>query len=265
MTSPSLEEAKRGYLSAMWEQVPQLNNVDWRRAASCWRLASAYAIKSYMSTFNVCMWKYVYHKDKCVPLLLWKWGCRMTCSFCPVVFSWSKSCLVGEVCCWVSALLRWPTFLCSGGPSRQHLNSRATQRVSLLLQEVWKIHMRPVSLLLKSPLVVQKGGAKVPPLMLSHPQGTQTCPRRFHRQLFWVPTLSMCVLISAWSLMVTRHLWVFLVMTLYMSQIQGTMENTNGAAPWWTRAQPSICRQDPCPTTTGMSVRLWRDFALLLF
>lgn len=138
MTSPSLEEAKRGYLSAMWEQVPQLNNVDWRRAASCWRLASAYAIKSYMSTFNVCMWKYVYHKDKCVPLLLWKWGCRMTCSFCPVVFSWSKSCLVGEVCCWVSALLRWPTFLCSGGPSRQHLNSRATQRVSLLLQRFEK-------------------------------------------------------------------------------------------------------------------------------
>lgn len=138
MTSPSLEEAKRGYLSAMWEQVPQLNNVDWRRAASCWRLASAYAIKSYMSTFNVCMWKYVYHKDKCVPLLLWKWGCRMTCSFCPVVFSWSKSCLVGEVCCWVSALLRWPTFLCSGGPSRQHLNSRATQWVSLLLQRFEK-------------------------------------------------------------------------------------------------------------------------------
>lgn len=138
MTSPSLEEAKRGYLSAMWEQVPQLNNVDWRRAASCWRLASAYAIISYMSTFNVCMWKYVYHKDKCVPLLLWKWGCRMTCSFCPVVFSWSKSCLVGEVCCWVSALLRWPTFLCSGGPSRQHLNSRATQRVSLLLQRFEK-------------------------------------------------------------------------------------------------------------------------------
>lgn len=138
MTSPSLEETKRGYLSAMWEQVPQLNNVDWRRAVSCWRLASAYAIKSYMSTFNVCMWKYVYHKDKCVPLLLWKWGCRMTCSFCPVVFSWSKSCLVGEVCCWVSALLRWPTFLCSGGPSRQHLNSRATQRVSLLLQRFEK-------------------------------------------------------------------------------------------------------------------------------
>lgn len=138
MTSPSLEEAKRGYLSAMWEQVPQLNNVDWRRAVSCWRWASAYAIKSYMSTFNVCMWKYVSHKDKCVPLLLWKWGCRMTCSFCPVVFSWSKSCLVGEVCCWVSALLRWPTFLCSGGPSRQHLNSRATQRVSLLLQRFEK-------------------------------------------------------------------------------------------------------------------------------
>lgn len=67
-----------------------------------------------------------------------KWDRRITCSFCPVVFSWNKSCLVEEVCCWVSALLRWPTFLCSGGPSRQHLNSRATQRVSLLLQRFEK-------------------------------------------------------------------------------------------------------------------------------
>lgn len=38
--SPLSEETKRESLSAMWDTVPQLNSVDWKRAASCWRCES---------------------------------------------------------------------------------------------------------------------------------------------------------------------------------------------------------------------------------
>lgn len=36
---------------------------------------------------------------------------------------------MGAVCSWGSALLKWPTFLCNGGLSLHHSNTRATQRV----------------------------------------------------------------------------------------------------------------------------------------
>ena len=55
-------------------------------------------------------------------------------SFFFMLSSWSAFCLVEEVSCWASALLRLPTFLCSGGLRFHHSNTRATQRVSPLSQ-----------------------------------------------------------------------------------------------------------------------------------
>lgn len=73
-------------------------------------------------------------------------------------------------------------------------------------------------------------------------QHIQSCARSVRCLCFQVRTPSMCVSISTWSLVVTLHLWVSPVTTLYMSQIQSTMGTITGAVPWWTRSQPSLYR-----------------------
>lgn len=100
-----------------------------------------------------------------------------------------------------------------------------------------------------------------PLLSVPCPQHTPSCAPSSRRPLSWVRTPSMCELISTWSLAVTRRLWQCPVMTSYTSRTQDMMENTIGTLPWWTHTQPSPCRQEPCPTTTGTAGARPVDYA----
>lgn len=173
--------------------------------------------------------------------------------------SWSMFCLVGEVSCWASALLRLLIFLCSGGLSHHHSNIKTTQKVSPLshiwfanrdlkcsyktvIPHSWNHFLWNTSLCSFTDVICPS---------TSCPQHMPNYAPRSHHFLSWVLTPSMYVSISTLNLLMTRHLWVCPVMTSYMSQTQGTMGSTTGVVRWWIHAQPSTYKREPCLTITG--------------